>query len=143
MGEASGKLLQGGMLLSGGDEHQDAGFAGDDAEQRRTKLLEDVVDGGNDDSHVIGSEGRLGRDGLGLVNPMADTVNEKASVSMKPKSDEEVHPGAGRPAKADIGPEEIHDGHHGDEFLQVVCFCVKFVRFRSRNRDVLRRGGAD
>lgn len=34
-----------------------------------------------------------------------------------PKGDEEVHPGAGGPAKAEIRQEDLHDGSHGDEFV--------------------------
>lgn len=117
MRETSSELLQGSVFLSCGDEHQDVGVAGNDAEQRRAKLLKDIVNGGNDDSDIVSSEGRLGGDGLRLVGPVADTVDKETSVPMEPKGDEEVHPSAGRPAKAETRPKDIHDGGHNDALL--------------------------
>lgn len=82
--KAASKLLKRGMLLAGSHEHQNARVAGDNAEQRRTKLLKDIVNGGDDDGNVVSRESRVGGNRLGFVDPVADAVDEEAGVSMKP-----------------------------------------------------------
>lgn len=82
--KAASKLLKSSVLLGGGDKHQNVRVAGEDAEKRRTELLEDIVNGRDDDSHVVGSESRLAGNGLGLVDPVADAVDEQTGVSVKP-----------------------------------------------------------
>ena len=70
------ELFQGLVFGGGSDEDELVGLAGQNALQRGAKLLHAVVDGGDDDSHILGSERWLLRDGLRLVAPMADAVDE-------------------------------------------------------------------
>lgn len=52
--------------------------------QRVSKLLKHVMNGWNNNSNILVCESWLGRDRLGLVHPMADTMNEKAEIAMDP-----------------------------------------------------------
>lgn len=43
------------------------------------------MNGGNDDGDVFVGKGGLGGNRLGLVNPVADAVDDEAEVAMNPR----------------------------------------------------------
>lgn len=67
-----------------GDKNELCRLAGQNAHQRRTEFLNHVVDSRNDDRDILVGECWLGRDGLGLIRPVADTVDQESEVAMNP-----------------------------------------------------------
>jgi hypothetical protein len=66
------------------DHDQLSRLASQDALERRAKFLKGVVDGGNNHGDILVGEGRLVWNGLGLVAPMADAMNQKPEIAMNP-----------------------------------------------------------
>lgn len=82
--KAVGKLLQRSVLLYSSNKHQGMRFAGQDTEKRRAQFLKDIVNSWDDDGNIVCGEGWLAGDRLGFVYPVADAVDKKANVAMKP-----------------------------------------------------------
>lgn len=79
------KFIQSLALVVGGDKEKCRWFASENALERGPELLESIVDGGNNHGDILVSKGRFAGNGLGLVGPVADTVNKQANIAMKPR----------------------------------------------------------
>lgn len=119
--KAASELLESGVLLNRGDEHQNVGFACQNAEQRRAKLLEDIVNGGNDDSDILGSEGRLSGDGLGFIGPVTDAVDKETGVAMNPGLFRQKMISRRRQKKKERKPSPLVTAIAGDNYYRLAC----------------------
>jgi hypothetical protein len=63
-------------------------FAGENAFQGGPEFLGYIVDRGDDNGHVVRSEGRFGGNRRRLVPPMANAMNKESQIAMDPEDDE-------------------------------------------------------
>lgn len=84
VGKRARHLLKGVVLVAGCDEEEAMRLAGEDALEGRSELFGNIVNGGDDDGHVVSCERRLGGYRLRLVYPVADAVHEQTCVAVHP-----------------------------------------------------------
>lgn len=82
--EGTSKLIQIFPLIVRCHQDELSRVGSKNALQRVSKLLKHVMNGWNNNRDILACKSWLGRDRLGLVRPMADTVNEKAEIAMDP-----------------------------------------------------------
>lgn len=78
------ELFQVIVFGGGGDKDELVWLTGQNALERGAKFFHAVVYRGNHNSHIIGSECWFLWNGLGLVGPVADAVDEKTDVTVEP-----------------------------------------------------------
>lgn len=72
------------MFVGSGNQKKLVWLASQNTLQGPLQLLKVIVDRWNDDRDIVGCIRRFGRNGLSLVAPMADGVDDEAEVSMEP-----------------------------------------------------------
>lgn len=82
--EGLDELIERLAFVMRGNENQFSGLTSKNTLQRRSKLLKHIMNRRNDNGNVLVGELGLVCNGLGLVSPVADTVNKKTEIAMNP-----------------------------------------------------------
>lgn len=82
--EGLDELIERLAFVMRGDEDQFSGLTRKNTLQRRSKFLKHIMNRRNDNGDVLVGELGLVCNGLGLVSPVADTVNKETEIAMNP-----------------------------------------------------------